>query len=223
MPRIAKTTGKKKTGLETDVHALDGKITGTVKLPKELFATEVNKTLLAQAVRVYLSNQREGSASTKTRGEVEGSTRKIYKQKGTGHARHGGIRAPIFVGGGITFGPKPHSMHMDFPKKMKRAALASALTSQFNEGNILVVDVGAMEPKTKLMAGLVKTLAPGARTLFVVGKDNDNVIRATRNIGLVDILPADSINTYAVLAHKKVMIAKDALKTLEETFLKKTV
>ena len=203
-----------------DVYGLDGKPSGSVDLPKELFGTTINKTLLAQAVRVYLSNQREGSASTKTRGEVEGSTRKIYKQKGTGKARHGGIRAPIFVGGGISFGPKPHSMHMDFPKKMKRAAIASALTSQFNDGNIIVVDVTGMEPKTKLMAGLLKSLGVNVRTLFLTGKNADHVIRATRNINSVDILPAGSINTYAVLAHKKVMVMKDALDILKETFIK---
>ena len=108
-----------KATVSVNVVGIDGKISGKIALPGEIFGEKVNKALLAQAVRVYLANQRQGNASTKTRGEVEGSTRKIYRQKGTGRARHGSVRAPIFVKGGIVFGPKPRDFSLDMPKKKK--------------------------------------------------------------------------------------------------------
>src|SRR3990170_6251019 len=142
----------KTVSLNVPVVGVDGKTKSKIQLPKELFGAKVNKALLAQAVRVYLANQRTGNAATKTRGEVEGSTRKIYRQKGTGRARHGAIRAPIFVGGGIVFGPRPHDFHLDFPKKMKRRALGSALTSKLGSGDVIVVSgLSDLEPKTKYM------------------------------------------------------------------------
>lgn len=186
-------------------------------LPKELFGVKVNKPLLAQAVRVYLANQRQGTASTKTRGEVEGSTRKIYRQKGTGRARHGAIRAPIFVGGGITFGPKPRDYSLTMPKKMKRTALGSALTAQLQDGNIVVVTgFEKMKPKSKLALEALASLEAGDNTLLVTNSGAENIVRATRNLPSVDILPAASLNAYDVLSHKKLVFAKEAIGELKK-------
>lgn len=198
----------RKAGISIPVLGVDGKRTGTIQLPKELFAAKVNKPLMAQAVRVYLANQREGGASTKTRGQVEGSTRKIYRQKGTGRARHGAIRAPIFVGGGIVFGPKPRDYHLDMPKKMKRAALASALTSALEEGKVMVIDGLSAVTKTKNM---VSTLQATGSTLLVISKDAGGVVRAARNIAFVDIMPMTNLHAYAVISHQKLVFMKEAL------------
>ena len=204
------------------VVGVDGKVIGKIQLPIELFGAKVNTQLMAQAVRVYLANQRVGTASTKTRGEVEGSTRKIYKQKGTGRARHGAIRAPIFVGGGIVFGPKPRDYTLAFPKKMKRLALASALTSKHLEEHVIVVDgLESIEPKTKVMAATLQTIGAIGKTLIVTSVHALPVVRAGRNIEGVDIVPAHTLHTYAVLNHKNLVFTKEAIPVLKETFTKK--
>src|SRR6266404_5428662 len=131
-----KTTEKAYATVSVAVVGIDGKVSGKVSLPGEMFGEKVNKALLAQAVRVYLANQRQGNASTKTRGEVDGSTAKIYRQKGTGRARHGSKRAPIFVKGGIVFGPKPRDFSLSLPQKMKRKALFSALSAKVKDKEV---------------------------------------------------------------------------------------
>lgn len=198
MPRVSP--------LSVAVVGIDGKPAGKMVLPKELFAANINKPLMAQAVRVYLANQRQGTASTKTRGEVEGSTRKIYRQKGTGRARHGAIRAPIFVGGGIVFGPKPRDYHLDLPKKMKRAALASALTSKRTD--VIIVDGFSDIKKTKLMAGALASVGASGKTLLVTDAGGH---RAARNIASVDIMPMTNLHAYAVISHQKLVFMKEAL------------
>jgi len=129
----------KAAGLKVEVIDTVGKVVETMELPKELFGAKINSVLMAQAVRVYLANQRLGTASTKTRGEVDGSTRKIYRQKGTGRARHGGIRAPIFVKGGIAHGPKPRDYSLLLSKNMRIAALRSALSAKVKAGEVAVI------------------------------------------------------------------------------------
>ncbi|OGG11891.1 50S ribosomal protein L4 [Candidatus Gottesmanbacteria bacterium RBG_13_45_10] len=203
-------------GLQATVVDVEGKAKGKMTLPKELFAAKVNAQLMAQAVRVYLANQREGGAATKTRGEVEGSTRKIYRQKGTGKARHGAIRAPIFVGGGIVFGPQPHDFSLHMPVTMKRKALASALTSQLASGNVVVVDgMETLEPKTKLIAKTLSTVAKVGSTLLVISPSAPLVARAARNISDVVVIPATSVNTYEVLRHRTIVFMKDAVGALK--------
>lgn len=231
MPRVKQQT-KKSTkkpavttkpipGLRISVVGVDGKIKGTMTLPKELFGARVNAKLLATAVRVYRANQRKGNASTKTRGEVEGSTKKIYRQKGTGRARHGGIRAPIFVGGGIAFGPRPRDYSLSFPQKMRRAALAGALTQQYKEGNIMVVDgLEDLEPKTKQFAAAFEAMHVDTG-LLVTSSTMENVVRGARNLADIDALPATTLNTYAVLMHKKVVLMKHAVQILKDTFVEK--
>ncbi len=199
------------------VIGVDGKSTGTMTLPGEYFGARVNKQLMAQAIRVYRANQRVGHASTKTRGEVEGSTRKIYKQKGTGKARHGAIRAPIFVGGGIVFGPKPRDYSLSLPPKMKHVALVSALTSQLKKKNIIVVSgFSDVAPKTKNMAATFIAVGAPKRTLFVVPKESEVIARAVRNLEYVDIMPVTDMHTYAVMTHGKIVFMKEAMTALKK-------
>jgi large subunit ribosomal protein L4 len=204
-------------GLTAPVIGTDGKVKGKMTLPKEVFSVKVNKQLIALAVRVYLANQREGGAATKTRGQVEGSTRKIYRQKGTGRARHGGIRAPIFVGGGITFGPVlPHAYSRTMPVVMKRKALTSALTSQYEAGNIVFIDgLELLEKKTKYMVQAISAACPIVHTLLVVKPGSSDVVRSSRNIPDLDILPATDINAYTIMAHKHIIFMKDAVEVVK--------
>ncbi|MGH7246030.1 MAG: 50S ribosomal protein L4, partial [Candidatus Levyibacteriota bacterium] len=160
LSKAAVKTYVAQSGLKVDVFDAKGKVVSSMTLPKELFDMPINKTLMAQAVRVFLGNQRQGTVSTKTRGEVAGSTRKIYRQKGTGRARHGGIRAPIFVKGGIAHGPKPKDYTFSLPVKMRRKALFSALSAKVKEGGIRVVSgLSKIEPKTKPVAELLTAIA----------------------------------------------------------------
>ena len=190
-------------------------------LPKEIFAAKVSKSLLAQAVRVYATNQKSLLASTKTRGEVEGSTAKIYRQKGTGRARHGAIRAPIFVGGGITFGPKPRKIRLDLPKKMKKAALFSALSVKAADKKVLGLSgLDKASGKTKEMAKLIEKLK--AKSLLIVtGEKQDNVVRAIRNIPGADVLPVSLINAYEIVKHELLFVTKEAVEKLNKKEIEK--
>jgi len=203
--------------LSVPVYSLTGRAAGTLSLPKEIFATPVNKKLLAQALRVYTTNIKSLPGNTKTRGEVEGSTAKIYRQKGTGRARHGAIRAPIFVGGGITFGPKYRKVRLDLPQKMKKASLIAALSDKLESKGILGISgIEKASGKTKEIAKLLDKISGGRSTLIVTGEKKDNVVRATRNIPGVSTLPADLINAYEVLSHDMLMLTKDAVERLKK-------
>jgi large subunit ribosomal protein L4 len=204
-------------GIRAAVLGVDGKAAGSVTLPPEYFGAKINKQLMAQAVRVYQANQRVGHAATKTRGMVEGSTRKIYKQKGTGRARHGAIRAPIFVGGGIVFGPMPRDYSLKLPPKLKRAAVASALSSQLSAGNIIFVSgLSDVKPKTKVMAQALTAVGRSKNTLLVVPKDVDMVVRAARNIAGVDVVPVTDMHAYGVVTHGKIIFMKEAVSALRK-------
>lgn len=202
--------------LTADVLGLDGKKSGTMHLPASVFGVRINNQMLAQAIRVYRANQREGSAQVKTRGQVEGSTRKIYKQKGTGKARHGGIRAPIFVGGGIVFGPETRDYSLRMPDKMKRIAFVSALTKQFKAGKIVIIDgLEGMEPKTKVVAATLASAGLTGRTLLIIAPGAQNVMRAARNLERVDVMPVAVTNTYEVMTHAHVVFMKSAVEALK--------
>ncbi|GIW61263.1 MAG: 50S ribosomal protein L4 [Patescibacteria group bacterium] len=215
---------KQQIPLTMDVLDLKGNIVGSLSLPEEIFAAKVNKTLMAQAVRVYLANQRLGTLSTKSRGEVVGSTRKIYRQKGTGRARHGGIRAPIFVGGGVAHGPKPRDFSLSLPQKMKRAALFSALTLQRLEGNMKVIaGLESLEPKTKAFAQVLKNLSLAKKKkkiLLVLPEKIENIQKAARNIEGVTYVLANQLNTYDVLNAGTLLFMKDTISKIQEIFKK---
>jgi large subunit ribosomal protein L4 len=216
---------KKEKGLTVAVYDTSGKEVETIALPEEMFNAKVNPVLMAQAVRVFLANQRQGNASTKTRGEVTGSTRKIYRQKGTGRARHGGVRAPIFVKGGIAHGPKPQDHSLAMPKKMKKAALFSALTAKLAKNEVkIVAGLEALEPKTKHMALTLNHFGLGDKKpkLLVVMPGNDAVVtRSGGNLAGVTITAAERLNTYEVLNTKSLVLMKDSIVKMKEVFLKK--
>jgi len=212
-------------GIAIDVHDVKGKVIGKASLPKELFGAKVNAVLMAQAVRVYLANARKGTADTQTRGEVTASTRKIYRQKGTGRARHGGISAPIFVGGGVAFGPKPRDYSLSLSKKMRQAALASALTSKLKDQTVSVVaGLDKLAPKTKVMAQTLSLLSKNnnRKILLVLPGRLESVQRAARNIEGVSIRPANLLTTYEVLNSNMILFMKDSLEKLEILWNKQT-
>jgi large subunit ribosomal protein L4 len=224
---IAKKAPKesKNAAVSVDVYGVDGKVSGKVSLPGAIFGERVNKDLIAQAVRVYLANQRQGNASTKSRGEVDGSTRKIYRQKGTGRARHGGVRAPIFVKGGIAHGPKPRDFGLSMPKKMKRKALFSALSAKAKDSQVMVLSgLEAIEPKTKVFAAVLKKLGVAnkkQKLLFVTGANADTAKRAGGNIPGVTFTTVNQLNTYEVLNTKNLVLLKDAVTEMEKFYLGK--
>ena len=215
--------------VKVDVFDIKGKLTGKISLPEEIFAVEVNKKLIAQAIRVYLANQRQGTASTKTRGEVRGSRRKIWRQKGTGRARHGDKYAPIFVGGGIAHGPKPKSFSLKMPKKMKRKALFGVLTSKLKEKQLLVVSgLEKIKSKTKEISKIMENLKVKmkngklkSKVLLVIPKKTENVILAGKNLENLVLCQADLLNPYQVLNAEKLVLMKEAIRVLKKTFLKK--
>lgn len=214
-------------GLTVDVYTLTGKATSKMSLPKEIFGAKINDKLMAQAVRVYLANQRAGSASTQTRSEVSGSTKKVWRQKGTGRARHGSAKAPIFVHGGVAHGPRLHDFSLKLPQKMRRAALFSALTLKNQNGEVKVIaGLEKIEAKTKAMVGVVRKLDDSKRrNVLLVTPDKEkngfeNVYRAARNIEGLRIIKADLINTYEVLNTKAVILMKDAVDAIEKHFVK---
>jgi len=201
--------------LSLEVLSAQGEKIESMTLPKELFGASYNRQLVSQAIRIYLMNQREGSAATKTRGMVEGSTRKIYRQKGTGRARHGGIRAPIFVGGGITFGPEPRDIRKVLPKQMKKKALVSALSYQVKKNMVKVVDgIGELPVKTKVFVQMLEHIAAPKRVLFVYGEKAETIVRAMRNINGVSVRPVALLNTYDVMTHMGVVFTKDAIQSM---------
>jgi len=207
---------------KVDLVTVAGRKSGKIDLPKEIFAAKVNEPLMAQAVRVYLANQRKSKAKVKTRGEVRGSRRKIWRQKGTGRARHGDRYAPIFVGGGRAHGPTGEENYkLKMSKKMRKAALFSALTSKLREDKILVVKgLEKVGPKTKEMAGILEKLTKDKKLTIVLPGVIENIIRAARNIKGARLAQANLLNTYQVLNGGKIILMKESVDKLKETFLK---
>lgn len=221
---VKKTTAKKSSrGLSMPVYGLDGKEKTPLALPKDVFSVEVNPKLLAQYVRVYLANQRQGTASTKTRSEVIGSTRKIYKQKGTGKARHGDKKAPIFVGGGVVGGPKPRDFSLKLNRKQTKKALFNAFSLKYKEQRIfgLSDEFLKIEAKTKTMYNFLKVLGVEKdRILLVLPKmEKNNLVLSSRNLANIKLVDAVSINPYEILSNKKVFIVKEGLQVFLKHFL----
>lgn len=191
-----------------------------IDFPKEMFDSIENKPLLTQAVRVFLANQRQGNASTKTRGEVHGTTKKVYKQKGTGRARHGAKKAPIFVGGGVAGGPKPRDYSLKLNKQQKKIALICALTLKRNEKKLLVFEnkILSMKPKTQEFVSIMKEKGiSGQSVLLVFGKmEKNNMILAARNIPKVDFSDVHSLNPYILMNHEYILFMEDALPVLSK-------
>lgn len=208
-----------------NVYNTSGRKTGRVTLPKEIFGMKPKEKLMAQAVRVYLSNQRQGGAKTKTRSERRGSTRKIYRQKGTGRARHGSIRAPIFVKGGRAHGPTGmENFKLKLSRKMRRRALFSALSAKLTEKKILVITgLEKIKPYTREMVKVFKNFkfrVSKEKISLVIPEALENISRASNNIEKVKLLQARDLNTYQVLDSERLVILKPSIKVIKETFLK---
>jgi len=223
--QLSKKTKKEttaKTKWSIPIYDLTGEIKKYQSLPKEILASEINNKLLAQSVRVYLANRRQGTASTKTRGEVTGSTRKIYRQKGTGRARHGDIKAPIFVGGGVVGGPKPKDFSLKLNKKQRRKALFGALSLKFKNKEIIGLSNKSLEikPKTKNLISFFRkvNLEKDKKLLIVPEKEADNLRLAARNIPGVKIISVKSINCYQILNHQGILIIDKAIESIKKHF-----
>jgi len=223
--KIAVSKPAKAVNLTVSVFDVKGKTAGQVTLPQEIFGAKINESLMSQAVRVYLANQRQGTSKTKGRGEVDRTTKKIYQQKGTGRARHGSRRAPIFVGGGRVFGPTPRDLSLNITKKMKTLALFSALSSKLKDNEIKIVKgLEMLGPKTKLMAQALKDLGIkiGSRVLLVMpkgGAESVSIYRSARNIRGVEVLSANSLSAYKVLDNALVILMRDSVDILKNIFV----
>lgn len=198
----------------------NGSEKGTVDLPDSLFGVDINEPVMHQAVVTYLANQRHGAAATKERSDVRGGGRKPFRQKGTGRARAGTTRSPIFKGGGVVFGPHPRSYRKDFPIKMRRLALRSALSSRAKTESVAVIaDPQFSEPKTKQFAAILDNMnAMGSKILFVMEKPTAEVIKSARNIPGVRIRLGAELTTYDVLWSERLVVTEAALKVMEEVF-----
>jgi len=188
-----------------------------IDLPENIFDGKVNEPLLHQAVTCYLANKRQGNASTKTRGEVSGGGKKPWAQKGTGRARAGSNRSPLWRHGGVTFGPHPRDFGTALPEKMRREALVSSLNDKLTSENLLLVEhLDVKSAKTKEFVGILSALKVKEKTLVVIDEKerNDRIIKASRNIPGVTLSRAMDINALDVMAHKKLLLTKFALKTL---------
>jgi large subunit ribosomal protein L4 len=198
---------------------MSGEKVGEIQLSDSIFGVEVNKQVLHQVVVNYLANQRQGTQSAKTRAEVRGGGRKPFRQKGTGNARQGTIRAPHFVGGGVVFAPKPRDYSYVLPKKIKRLALKSALSSKVQNGEIVVLEDLAFEaPKTKEMLSVLKNINADKKALIVTLDKNDNVVLSANNIPGVKTSFVGQLNVYEILNHNSFIITKAAVEKLEEVY-----
>lgn len=198
---------------------LEGKTIGKIDLKDEVFGVEPNHDLMHQAVLSYLANQRQGTHSTKTRGEVRGGGRKPWRQKGTGRARQGSIRAPQWVGGGVVFGPKPRDYSFYLTKNQRKGALRSALSAKLADGEILVVDeIKIDEPKTKKMEAILRSLGIMDKTVLIVLENIDPLVYlSARNLpNVVGVVRACDLNTYDVLSAQVVLMTKPAVEIIEQ-------
>ena len=202
-----------------DVLDMQGKKVGSMELSEEIFASPINVPAMHLVVRSILANQRQGTQSALTRGMVRGGGRKIYRQKGTGNARHHGNRAPQFRHGGVVFAPQPRDYVIKVPKKVRRLAMKSALTSKYNDGSIIVVDeIKLAEAKTKLMAKVLSDLKVETKALLVLSGKDETVIRAGKNIPTLKDAYVNTINVYDLLNADKIIVLKAAMENIQEVF-----
>ena len=204
---------------KVDVYNMQGKKVSDVELSEAVFGIEPNENIVHSALVNYLANQRQGTQSTKTRAEVSGGGRKPWRQKGTGRARQGSIRAPQWIKGGIALGPKPRSYRYTVNKKEKRLAIRSVLSSKVLEKELTVVDkLELKEIETKTMAKALTDLKVEGKTLIILADRNDNVLRSSRNIEGVKTIELNTINVFDLLNCNKLVLPLDTVKKLEEVY-----
>ncbi|MBU1062048.1 MAG: 50S ribosomal protein L4 [Candidatus Omnitrophica bacterium] len=213
MKKRAKNKTTKKIDVPVlDVYSLSGKKVDKFKLDPDVFSSHINKPLLHQLIVMYRANQRQGTASTKKRGEVRGGGKKPWRQKGTGRARAGSIRSPLWRGGGVVFGPQPRDFGYEFPKKMKRLAIMSGLSAKTKDKEVMVIekDPEVSQPKTSQIAKLLRALKVyNKRILFIYPKRNDNLIRSCRNIENLSLRLSDDFNVYDILSNTRILFSRE--------------
>lgn len=204
-----------------DVINMRGQKVGSIDLADEVFGTEVREHLFYEVVKAQLASKRQGTQCAKNRSAVSGSTKKLYKQKGTGRARHGSLRAPVFVGGGQAHPPRPRDWAYKPPRRVRALALTSALSKFGKEGRLRVVDrLELAEVKTKVLVQALGTLKAEAKTLVVDSQDNERLRLSIRNCKDHQFLPPEAVNVYDLLRHDTLVLSKDAAKALEQRCLR---
>ena len=203
--------------MQMPVYNLAGEIVSQIEISDYVFAVPPNEAVVHQAMVRQLANARQGTASTKTRGEVSGSTRKLYQQKHTGRARAGSIRSPLRRGGGIIFGPKPRSYRQMMPKKMRRLALRCVLSAKVRDEELTILEQLKLDkPRTKEMAQILATLGVDSSALIVTAEPEENVVRAARNLSGIKITLASLLNVVDLLAYRRLLMTVAAVRKAEE-------
>jgi len=199
------------------VYSLNGEVVEQMELSQAIFDLPFNKAVVHQAMVRQLANGRQGTASTKTRGEVSGSTRKLYAQKHTGRARRGDVKSPLLRGGGVVFGPKPRTYRQSMPKKMRKLALKCLLSAKVREGNMrLVQELDFKEPKIKDMINVLSSLGIDSSTLILTAQSTPNVVKSVANLPEVKVLPSALINVLDLLSYKMLIATVPAIHNIEQ-------
>lgn len=199
---------------------MDGKEAGTIELKDEIFGIEPNENAVHEVVKNYLANQRQGTQSAKTRGEVRGGGRKPFRQKGTGRHRQGSSTDPSQIGGGVVFAPKPRDYSYSVPKKVKRLAMLSALSAKVADGEMIVLDELKMEaPKTKEMVATLANIKAGKKPLIITAAKDENVVKSAANIPGVRTALVGTMNVYEIVNHDSFIVTKEAIEKIEEVYL----
>ena len=207
--------------MKIEVKNTEGKSVGSFDLDDAVFGADVNEHILWEAVKWQLAKRRAGNASTKRYGEVRGSSKKVWKQKGTGQARQGSRQAPQWVGGGSVFGPKPRDYSYDLPRKVKKAALRSALSLRASEQKLVVLDQFTTDGKTKSVAAALKALGTGAKTLIVDAKTNEQLVRGAKNLARSQWLAPEGLNVYDILRHDVLVLTREAAEQVTKALQEK--
>jgi large subunit ribosomal protein L4 len=203
--------------VKAPVYGLNGEVVEQIELSEAVFAVPFNEAVVHQAMVRQLANERQGTASAKTRGEVSGSTRKLYAQKHTGRARRGDRKSPLLRGGGVVFGPEPRSYRQSMPKKMRRLALKCLLSAKIREGNVKVVrELDLKEPRTKDMMNVLSSLGIDCSALIVTGRSAPNVTKSAANLTEVKVVPSALINVLDLLSHEMLVATVPAVRNIEE-------
>jgi large subunit ribosomal protein L4 len=203
--------------VKVPVYTLNGEVADQIELNQAIFDLPFNGVVVHQAMARQLANRRHGTASTKTRGEVKGSTRKLYQQKHTGRARRGDIKSPLLRGGGVVFGPKPRNYRQSMPRKMRRLALKCLLSAKVREGNIrLVQELDFKGPKTKDMINVLSSLGIDSSTLVLTAQSTPNVVKSAANLPEVKVLPSALINVLDLLSYEMLVATVPAIHNIEQ-------
>jgi len=208
--------------METKVYNMQGEEVEVLSLEEDIFGGKIRPSVLREAVLAYRVSHRQGTASTKSRAQVKGGGRKPWIQKGTGRARAGSIRSPLWVGGGVVFGPRPRNFRYHLPQKIKKIALKSSLRKKLREGGLIILDwISIKNGKTKEMAGFLQRLSLEGKTLLVLEEPNEKIIRSASNLKNLRLSAAFCLSAYDILSHKNVCITKGALAQIVERLKEK--